>query len=164
VLQQRSTPPPAVSLGVLARVEPPVYFPAALRAPSGAAAERFRAGMARYVEGRYAAAIPDLRAATILGPRVAQYAFFLAICELLTDQVDSAITGLQQTFALGDSPYVEEAHFYLAKAHLRRGDIPAARLELQRTTERRGRLEESARSLLVQLDALARTKDRPPGT
>ena len=86
-----------------------------------------------------------------------------ATCQLLTAQVDSAISGLRQTVALGESPYLEEAHFYLAKARLRQGDIRAARAELQRTIERRGRLEEAARSLLVQIDVLPEREDRPPG-
>ena len=33
---------------------------------------------------------------------------------------------LQATIALGDSPYLEDAHWYLAKAFLRRKDLGAA--------------------------------------
>jgi TolA-binding protein len=161
--RQQSSPPAAIALSVLARVEPPLYIPATLRGPTSEAAERFRAAMARYSEGNYTAAIPDLRAATTLKPDVAQYTFFLAICQLLTDRVDSAVASLRRTIALGNSPYLEEAHFYLAKARLRQGDIPAARAELQRTIESRGRLEEAAQSLLVQIDALPEGKDHPPG-
>lgn len=149
-----ATPPapvPVVPLSVLARVEPPDYIPLSLRGQRDEAAVRFEAAMRRYVDGDYAGAIPDLATAARLRPDGAHIAFFLAICQLLTDDVDAAIAGLQQTIALGDSPYLEESHYYLAKARLRQGDVAAARDELERTIEQHGRLESEARRLLEQL-------------
>jgi len=150
------TPPaavPVVPLSVLARVEPPDYIPLSLRGRRDEAAVRFEAAMRRYVDGDYAGAIPDLATAAQLRPDGAHITFFLAICNLLTDDVDAAVAGLQQTIALGDSPYLEEAHYYLAKARLRQGDVAAARTELERTIERRGQLETDARRLLAQVQA-----------
>jgi len=72
----------------------------------------------------------------------------------LTERTDPAVAELQKAIAIGESPYLEEAHFYLAKARLRQGDIQAAREELERAIERRGRLETEARRLLAQVDAL----------
>jgi TolA-binding protein len=146
--------PPVVALSVLARVEAPAYLPATqLRAAPSEAAERFDAAMRRYVDGDYAGAIPGLRAAAGLRPEAPQYAFFLGVCQLLADQVDPAVADFQRAIALGESPFLEEAHFYLAKARLRQGNLPAARNELTRTIERRGRLENEARQLLAQVNA-----------
>lgn len=152
-----TTPPaaPSVPVAVLARVDPPIYLPLALRGPRDEAVERFAAAMSRYVDKDYAGAIPDLRAAAGLNPKAPHAAFFLGICQLLTDQVDPAVESLQKTVALGESPYLEEAHFYLAKARLRQGRLPDARDELTRTIERRGRLENEARQLLVQVNRLS---------
>ena len=146
--------PPVVALSVLARVEAPAYLPATqLRATPSEAAERFDAAMRRYVDGDYAGAIPGLRVAAGLRADAPQYAFFLGVCQLLTNQVDPAVADFQRAIALGESPFLEEAHFYLAKARLRQGNLPAARDELTRTVERRGRLENEARQLLAQVNA-----------
>lgn len=142
---------PPVPIAVLARVEAPIYLPPSLRGPRDEAEERFDAGMQRYVAKDYAGAIPDLRAAASLNPKAPFAAFFLAMCQLLTGDVESAAAGLEHTVALGESPYLEEAHFYLAKARLRQGDLAAARAELTLVVERRGRLEQEARGLLEQL-------------
>jgi len=154
--------PPVVALSVLARVEPPVYIPAALRGPRDEAAEHFEAAMRRYVDGDYAGAIPGLRAAADLKPNAPQVLFFLAACQLITGEIDAAAAGFDRTIALGDSPYLEEAHFYLAKARLRQGRAAAARGELQQVINRHGRMEEEARRLVGQIDAISTKQDRPP--
>jgi len=151
-----TSPPtaPAVPVGVLARVDPPIYLPVTLRGARDEAAERFEAAMRRYVDKDFAGAIPDLETAVRLHPDAPHANFFLAICQLLTGKVAPAVEGLQNTIALGESPYLEEAHFYLAKARLRQNNLGAARDELTRTVERRGRLESDARQLLAQVDRL----------
>jgi hypothetical protein len=154
--------PPVVALDVLARVDAPIYLPLALRGPRDEAAERFETAMRRYVDKDYAGAIPDLRAAAGLNPAAPHAMFFLAICQLLTGQIEPAVGGLQKTIALGESPYREEAHFYLAKARLRQGRLRDARDELLSTIERRGRLEGDARQLLTQVNALLAGRDRSP--
>jgi len=154
--------PPVVALSVLARVEPPVYIPAALRGSRDEATGQFDAAMRRYVGGDYAGAIPGLRAAADLKPDAPQVLFFLAACQLLTGEIDAAAAGFDRTIALGDSPYLEEAHFYLAKARLHQGRVAAARGELQRMIDRHGRMEEEARRLLGQIDAISTKQDRPP--
>jgi tetratricopeptide (TPR) repeat protein len=151
-----------VALSVLAQVSPPAYIPVVLRGPRDEAVERFEAAMARYVEGDYAGTIPGLRAAAELNPSSAQISFFLAACELLTDQPEPAAAGFERTIALGESPYLEEAHFYLAKTRLRQGRVPAAQEQLRQTAARHGRLEQEARRLLRQLGAPSSDKDRPP--
>ncbi len=150
------SPAPVVALSVLASVDPPAYIPLSLRGPRNEAVARFDAAMRRYVARDYAGALPDLSAAARLSPNSAHVSFFLAICQLLTDQLDVAVVGLQNTIALGDSPYLEEAHYYLAKARLRQGDVRAAQTELKRTIELKGQLEADARRLLTQVEAQLR--------
>ncbi len=154
--------PRAVALTTLARVDPPPYIPGMLRGPLDAGAESFDAAMRQYVNGHYRAAIPGLRAAATARPDVAQYLFFLAVCQLLDDQITAAIGGLQKTIALGESPYLEDAHFYIAKARLRQGNLDAARKDLLRAIEQHGMLERDARVLVAQIDALTAEKGRPP--
>jgi hypothetical protein len=45
--------------------------------------------MRRYVSGDYAGAIPELSAAARLSPDAPHISFFLAICHLLTGQIDA---------------------------------------------------------------------------
>ena len=151
-------PPREVTLAVLARVEPPLYVPLSLRGPRDKASDLFQAAMRKYESGDYAGAVPDLSAASRLSANLPHVSFFLAICHLLTDQIDVAVEGLQATIAIGHSPYLEEAHYYLAKARLRQGDLTAARTELRLTIERRGQLEAEARRLLAQVEALLRER------
>jgi tetratricopeptide (TPR) repeat protein len=152
---------PVVALSVLARVEPPVYIPLTLRGPRDEAAEKFDAAMRRYADGDFAGALPGLASAARLNPKAANAVFFLAVCQLLTDRPEDAVEGFQRTIALGESPYLEEAHFYLAKTRLRQGDVAAARQELERTIRRRGRLETEARTLLAQLGPITAGEDQP---
>jgi TolA-binding protein len=153
-------PQPAVTLDELAHVEPPPYIPVALRGPRNEAAVRFDAAMRRYADQDYAAAMPDLRVAISLDSKMPRATFFLAICQLLTDKLDPAIEELQQTIAFGESPYLEEAHFYLAKARLRQGRLSDARAELTRAIEHGGLREREAQQLKTQVEALIRAKGK----
>jgi tetratricopeptide (TPR) repeat protein len=146
--------PPVVALSVLAHVRPPPYAAVVLRSPHDEAAAKFDAAMGLYVKSDYRGAVQGLEAAIALRPDVPQYAFFLGVCYLLTERTDPAVAEFQKAIAMGESAYLEEAHFYLAKARLRQADIAAAREELQRTIERQGRLETEARRLLAQVDSL----------
>ena len=145
---------PVPSLADLAHVLPPGYTPAILRGVQGDAARRFREAMQRYVKGDYAGARAGLVVAARGDPDAPDIAFYLGICFLLTDETAGAVEQLRSTIALGDSPFLEDARFYLAKAHLRRGELQAAASELAKTVELRGDRETEARDLLRQVDIL----------
>ena len=66
-----------------------------------------------------------MREAVELDPDAA-HAHSFSACAISFGQDTPAIDQLRATVALGDSPYLEEAHFYLAKAFLRRKDLDAA--------------------------------------
>ena len=149
-------------MSVLMFVDPPLYVPVVLRGPRDDAAEQFEAAMRHYRDGNYAEALAGLRVADEMRPDAPKTRFFIAVCLLLTGQNTEAAAAFEQTIALGESAYVEESHFYLAKALVRLGRLPAARRELQRTIARHGGLEQEARELSSQLDVYISGKDRSP--
>jgi tetratricopeptide (TPR) repeat protein len=151
--------PAGPSLAELARFDPPTYTPAVLRGAQDEPMRKFRVAMKHYQQGEYARAITGLREAAKLNPKDAGALFFLGVSYLLSGQTDEGIAVLQQSVALGETPYLEEAHYYLAKAFLRKDDLAAARRELEEVVRLEGDREDEARRLLQQLAALG--KDSP---
>jgi len=153
---QPQTPPAApsiqsASMQELARVEPPPYSDMVLRGAEDAGHEAFRNAMQYYVKGDYPHAIPGVRAAVKASPRTPSFNFYLGACYLLAGQTDLAVVSFRKTVSLGDPAYSESAHFYLAKAYLRKNAVSAADDELQRTIRLRGDHEGEARDILRQL-------------
>jgi tetratricopeptide (TPR) repeat protein len=149
-VQVQSTPA-GPSLEELARVEPPPYSAVVLRGAEDEAHETFHGAMQFYVKGEYAKAIPGVRTAAEANPQSASFNFYLGACYLLAGQTDTAIESFRQTVSLGDPAYSESAHFYLAKAYLRKKDVARAKDELQRTVQFHGSLEAPAAEILRQL-------------
>jgi len=151
---QGSSPQPAAPfLEDLARVEAPRYAQDRLRGAADPATVRFQQAMDRYQQRDYAGAIAPLREASRVDPEAPHIAFFLGVSNLLAGRPGEAADALRATVALGESPYLEEAHFYLAKAYVRRGRIDEAITEVERTIRLRGELEAQARVFLGQLQA-----------
>ena len=149
--QPPTTPRP--SLEQLARVEPAPYEPLTFRSVSADAAS-FRRGMERYRAADYRGALVDLRAAQELDPDAPHVHFFLGVSHLLLGEDPAAIDQLRRTIALGDSPYLEEAHLYLAKAFLRQKDLDAAEQQLRELIALGGPGIEEARRLAAQIRGL----------
>lgn len=147
------------SLAQLARVDPPRYEPLKLRGAPDEATERFQRGMERYREADYAGAVDDLRVAAELNPDGIHILFFLGISHLMLGRDDAGIERLRATIARGDSAYLEEAHWYLAKAFLRRKDINAAERELKTLIQLRGSKSGEARRLLAQVERIRNQSD-----
>jgi len=143
--------PETLSWDELARVEPPPYTPLVLRGVEDRPLETFRKAMQHYLKGDYAKAIPGVRAAVKANPQNASFNFYLGACYLMSDQADSAIESFRTTVSLGNLAYSEPAHFYLAKAYLRKKDMAAAEDELQTTIRLRGNKEAEAGEILRQL-------------
>jgi tetratricopeptide (TPR) repeat protein len=141
----------ASSLEELARVEPPPYTAVVLRGAQDEAQEAFRQTMKYYSRGNYVQAIPGLRMAVRASPRTARFHFYLGACYLLTGQTDLAIESFRKTISLGEPTYSEPAHFYLAKAYLRKKEIPSAKDELQETIRLHGSLAGDSAKILHQL-------------
>jgi len=156
-----SAPPVAQepSLIQLARVDPPPYEPLTLRGAGDEATRRFHRGMKLYERADYRDAMITLSSAAALDPRGPHICFFLGISHLLLNQNRAAVEWLQATIALGDSAYLEDAHFYLAKALLRQNDLGAAQTHLKRVVQLRDSRSEEARQLLTQLERLRNRSD-----
>ena len=144
----------AVPLEQLVRVEPPRYEPLRLRGVPDEATARFQRGMEQYGKADYGRAADDLREAVELDPDATHARFFLGMSYLLVGQDNAAINQLQSTIALGDSAYLEEAHFYLAKSFLRQKDLSAAEMQLKALIELRGPRMADARQLLAEVQRL----------
>ena len=149
---ERAVPEP--SLEQLARLEPPPYQPIRLRGVPDEATARFQRGMERYRKADYAGAVAELRRAAELDPEASHIRFFLGICHLMVSEDDAGIERLQATIGLGDSPYLEEAHLYLAKAFLRRKDFGAAETQLKTLIQLRGSKSAEAGQLLTRIQEL----------
>lgn len=139
---------PERPLEVLARFEPPPYEPLVLRGTPDDAMAQFLKGMDRYGKADYAGAVAALRAAAALDPDAPNICFFLGISQLMLGQDEMAIDRLGRTIALGESAYLEDAHWYLAKAFLRRHDIARAQTELKTIAQLRGLRAAEAQRLL----------------
>jgi len=137
----------------LADLQPAPYTPVRLRGVEEDSAERFRDAMENYQDGDFEAAAVGLRQAAELDPQAPKAGFYLGVSLLLTGDTGGAIESLGRTVALGDTLYLEWAHFYLAKAHLLAGDVEAARTELENTRDLHGDLETEAERLLGGLPA-----------
>lgn len=125
---------PAERYQLLSRFEPPSY--------NG----QFHAAMEHYTKRDYAGAIPGLRAADFPEAR-----FYLGICLLLTNDRAAGVKELQAVIASGETPYLEQARFYLAKGLLGGGDIGGAQRQLENVLAMHGDLEKQTRALLAQI-------------
>jgi len=148
------TPEP-VTLASLGRFDPPSYEPRRLRG-ADEAQRRFAAGMDAYVRGDWAAALPDLAEAERLDPSAPAPAFFAGICRTLEGDAEAGALTLGRVADLGETAYLEDALFYLAKARLLDSDAAGARDALERLAALNGERAAGARALLERLDGFTR--------
>ena len=142
-----SSPPVATSgrgLVEWARITPPRFRAPSLRGPRPGFPE-FEAAMDSYVQADYAGAITGLEGAIRRNPGDAAARFFLGASYLLSGRMPAGIVRLEEVVALGESPYLEEARLYLAKALVQEGRLDDAAAELQMVLELRGDFENDAR-------------------
>ncbi|MBK9091163.1 MAG: tetratricopeptide repeat protein [Holophagales bacterium] len=142
------------TMAELARVDPPRWTPTRLRGAENEAGRRFREAMELYAKGEWSAALPALREASRLDPQASHVSFYLGACALLAGHRAEAVESLRRVVSLGETPFLEESRFYLAKAYLGASDIAAARAELQATVELGGPRLDEARKLLEELETI----------
>jgi TolA-binding protein len=124
-----------------------VFFPPSYRPVAGSVATpEFRTAIAHYVQRDYAAAIPGLASVDSVEAR-----FYLGICNLYTGNHNAGIAELQKVIAAGDTPYLEQARFYLAKGLIKAGNLAGAREQLNLTIALHGDMDEQAEALLARL-------------
>lgn len=143
----REIPPERIEL--LSRIEPPAYEVSAV--DSGPGSREFRSAMEEYRKRNYSAAIGGLRAAAPAQPQSVEASFYLAICLLMTNDRPGGIQELQAVIAGGNTPYLEAARFYLAKALLADRNIRGADVQLRVIAEMHGKLEKQAQTLHAEI-------------
>ena len=77
--------------------------------------------------------------------------FYLGICLLLVNDHTSGIRELRGVVAAGDTPYLERARFYLAKALIGEHDIVHAQQQLESVIGMHGEFQKQAQVLLSQV-------------
>ena len=102
--------------------------------------------MSHYSRADYAGAIPGLQRVDSTEAH-----FYLGACDLLTGNRGAAMAEFRRVIAAGDTPYLEEAHFYLAKGLIGARDVAGARQQLQGVIALHGDLEKQAGDLIAQL-------------
>ena len=142
-------PIPAERFLLLAQFEPPPYPPD--RAYAKVHTRPFEHAMEHYLKRDFAGAISRLRASVAAHADGPEAPFYLGICSLLSGDGDAGVKALQLVIGAGDTQYLEQARYYLAKALLRRSDIPGARVQLEGVIAMHGGLEQRSRSLLTQI-------------
>lgn len=116
----RAVPSPAlVALGGVA--EPPAYAGLAVRGTVGRGGTIFDGAMTEYSARHFATAAEGLRAALAAGQDSIPTEFFLGASLLFTGDARGAADAFDHVVAKGDSPYLDEAQLYQAKALLRLG-------------------------------------------
>jgi tetratricopeptide (TPR) repeat protein len=135
----------ALNLTALARISPPRYSQPQWRS---AGQTGFDLAMQRYSRGDYAGAAPGLLAVVRDDRGNTAAEFFLGISYLMQGRTEDGIAHLKATVALGESPELEEAHFYLAKALLGKQDVSGATAQLRQAIALRGPRQREEQSLL----------------
>jgi hypothetical protein len=110
--------------------------------------------MEKYTNRDYAASAETLRSLATGGPESAAPRFYLAIDDLVTGNPSEADAQLRAVESMGETPYLEEARFFRAKALLATRDVPDATRELEETVALKGDRETEARRILEQLRRL----------
>jgi len=146
----------AQRLARLAHADPPRYSPSVLRGAYDEATLLFEDGMTSYAAADYAAAVPILRQAAKADTSRTDIAFFLAASELMERDFVAARSGFEGVLAHGETPFAQEAHYYLAKIALASNDIDQARTELGDVVAAGGPLATKANSMLAELRELER--------
>ncbi len=83
-------------------------------------------------------------------PDAVEARFYLGVCYLFTKNFAAGNRELRQVIAAGETPYLEQARFYLAKGLLATNDGAGARQQLDDVIGLHGSLEQQAESLLAQ--------------
>ena len=109
--------------------EPPTIDAMNVRAPADSAAEWARSGIEAYRSKDYDRAAILLRRAHEVQPAPGT-AFFLAVSLLMSDRPDSAVAVFREVTST-ESVYRPEAHYFAAKAWLRRGHADSATSHLR---------------------------------
>jgi hypothetical protein len=151
----------------LGSIEPLAYRPSVLRGVNEDASQRFSGAMEAYLKHDYRQSATNLAAIPAGVPNPAKpeahitdagVQLYLGISQMMLNENTAAIRSLRRSSAFGDTPYVENAGFYLAKALIREKQYTAAAAELKRVIRLNGDRQTEAERLLAQLSLQVQAK------
>jgi hypothetical protein len=147
-----AAPQPAVNLyAELARFDPPPFSAVKLRGAAQPSETAFQQAMENYTRSDWPACESALSTVVARFPQTVKARYYQGVCALLASHPAAGESALRDTVAAGATPYLEEGHFYLAKALLARGDAAGAQVELRKTIAMGGDLEAQATALAARL-------------
>lgn len=139
----------------------PLRFRAtALRGANEVSEQRFQQVMASYLNGDYRQTISGLATIPVGVPGSgkaddhitdAGVQLYLGISQLMLNQNTEAVRTLRRAAAYGDTPYLENASFYLAKGLIRQKQYTEAARELQHVVKLNGDRQNEAKELTAKL-------------
>lgn len=100
------------------RIDPPPFDGSALADIEEDAELQFQAAMSFYSRGAYASAVPALRETLELDSRAVGALFYLGISLLMIGESEEGEQMLEDTIAWGDTPFLNAALYYGAKANM----------------------------------------------
>lgn len=153
VATNTAAPPKTVAslYAELARFDPPPYSRAVLRGAQEAGKADFAHAMDSYIEKDWPACRAALSGVVGQYPKLVAARYYLGICSLLSGHAPEGEDALRQVIGDGDTAYLEEAHFYLAKALLAGANAEEAKAELRKTIAMGGDLEPQASALAARI-------------
>ena len=162
-----TTPAPEPQLlasnGDLSAVNPLTYRPSVMRGGNEDSADRFQHAMQAYLKHDYRQTVAGLASIPVAVPGSglpqdhvtdAGVQLYLGISQLMLNQDGDAVRSLRRAANYGDTPYLENAGFYLAKGLIRQKQYAAAVDQLERTVQLKGDRQAEAQQLLEQLNQL----------
>lgn len=158
ILLLRLRSPSAELVGLGGVLEPPVYLGVQVRGPSVHADSLFGVAMAAYGEKRYRDAILGLRAALAAGVDSVPAEFFLGASLLVERRSSDAAEAFRRVIAGGETPYLVESRYYLAKSLLRQGRGREALEELRRLSSREGIVPAQGKALADSVEGVLRRR------
>ena len=144
-------------------VDPLAYRPAVLRGGSEDSSQRFRQVMSAYQSHDYRKAAVGLSSIPVGVPGSgkpedhitdAGVQLFLGISRLMLNENGEAVVALRRAVEYGDTPYLENSGYYLAKGLIRQKQYSGAAQQLRQTIALNGDRQRDAQQLLEQVNAL----------
>jgi tetratricopeptide (TPR) repeat protein len=131
----------------LAEITPPNFDASASDSLEGEAGNAFREAMVDYAKGSWPRASVMLKEASSKSPSAAEPRFFLGISYLMTRDTQAGLRELRVAGELGQSRYVQAAHYFSGKALIKLNDLVHAAEELQKAAQLPGSYSEPAARL-----------------
>jgi TolA-binding protein len=114
----------------------------------------FRNGMTAYLEGRYSEAIGFLQSALQTDKKTDDINFYLGVSQILAGHPQEAEIPLGKVIALGNSAYLQSAHYYLGKAYAQQMKLSQGESEFREAAVLPGRLTADSKALLARMVTL----------